>query len=81
MRAILTHFGRAMPIEEGLFETQRAVHGRAPFFMATPEFFCATRPSSASDIYALGLLMDEMITRRRAFSVNSLQGLMLEKLS
>lgn len=79
LRAVLTDFGLAKPLEEGLFETQGSAHGGAPFFMA-PELFRGERPSVASDIYALGLLIDEMVTKTRAFSASSLHGLLLDKL-
>ena len=45
-----------------------------------PELFRGERPSRASDIYAFGLLIDEMVTRAPAFSADSLHGLMLQKL-
>jgi eukaryotic-like serine/threonine-protein kinase len=78
-RAMLTDFGLAKPLDESLFETQKSVQAGAPFFMA-PELFKGERPSRASDVYAFGLLIDEMVTRDRAFSADSLHGLMLEKL-
>jgi eukaryotic-like serine/threonine-protein kinase len=78
-RAVLTDFGLAKPLQEGLFETQPGAHGGAPYFMA-PELFEGERPSPASDIYAFGLLIDEMITSRRAFPADSLHGLLLQKL-
>jgi eukaryotic-like serine/threonine-protein kinase len=78
-RAVLTDFGLARPLKADLFETKVRVQGGAPFFMA-PELFQAKRPSRASDMYAFGLLIDEMVTARRAFSADSLQGLLLQKL-
>jgi len=78
-RAVLTDFGLAKPLDESLFETQSSVQGGAPFFMA-PELFKGERPSLASDVYAFGLLIDELVTKRRAFSADSLHGLMLQKL-
>ena len=63
-RAMLTDFGLAKPLDESLFETQATVAGGAPFFMA-PELFRGERPSRASDVYAFGLLIDEMVTRAR----------------
>jgi serine/threonine-protein kinase len=79
MRAVLTDFGLAKPIAESVFETQAAVQGGAPFFMA-PELFRGDRPSRASDVYAFGLLIDEMVTTERAFSGETLHGLLLAKL-
>ena len=78
-RAVLTDFGLARPLKADLFETKARVQGGAPFFMA-PELFQAKRPSRASDMYAFGLLIDEMVTTRRAFAADSLQGLLLQKL-
>jgi serine/threonine-protein kinase len=76
---VLTDFGLARPLKADLFETKARVQGGAPFFMA-PELFQAKRPSRASDMYAFGLLIDEMVTTRRAFAADSLQGLLLQKL-
>lgn len=78
-RAVLTDFGLAKPIDAGIFETQGPSQGGAPFFMA-PELFDGGRPSRATDIYAFGLLIDEMVTDRRAFSADSLHSLLLQKL-
>lgn len=79
MRAVITDFGLAKPVDQGIFETQGPVQGGAPFFMA-PELFRGERPSLASDIYAFGLLIDEMVTRERAFSADSLHALLLQKM-
>jgi serine/threonine protein kinase/tetratricopeptide (TPR) repeat protein len=78
-RAVLTDFGLAKPLDEAMFETQTRVQGGAPFFMA-PELFRQERPSIASDLYAFGLLIDEMITATRAFAADSLHTLLLQKL-
>jgi eukaryotic-like serine/threonine-protein kinase len=78
-RAVLTDFGLARPLKTDLFETKVRVQGGAPYFMA-PELFESQRPSRASDMYAFGLLIDEMVTARRAFASDSLHGLLLEKL-
>lgn len=78
-RAVLTDFGLARPLEAGVFETQGSMHAGAPYFMA-PEVFRGARPSRASDIYALGLLIDELVTERRAFSATSLHALVLQKM-
>ena len=78
-RAVLTDFGLAKPLDEAMFETQTQVQGGAPFFMA-PELFRQERPSVASDLYAFGLLIDEMVTATRAFTADSLHTLLLQKL-
>ena len=77
--AVLTDFGLAKSVDGGLFESQGDVHGGAPYYMA-PELFRGQRPSRQSDIYAVGLLIDDMVTRERAFSTESLANLMLQKL-
>jgi eukaryotic-like serine/threonine-protein kinase len=79
VRAVLTDFGLAKPLDEAMFETQTHVQGGAPFFMA-PELFRQGRPSVASDLYAFGLLIDEMTTATRAFTADSLHTLLLQKL-
>ena len=79
MRAVLTDFGLAKPLDDTLFETQLTVRGGSPFFMA-PELFSGGRPSRASDVYAFGLLIDEMVTGSRAYDGDSLHGLLLQKL-
>lgn len=78
-RAVLTDFGLARPIEARVFETQRAVQAGAPYFMA-PELLRGERPSPASDIYSLGLVVDELVTERPAFSSEALTSLLLQKL-
>jgi serine/threonine protein kinase len=77
-RAVLTDFGLAKPISDSIFETQGAVQGGAPFYMA-PELLRGDRPSAASDVYALGLIADEMVTPVRAFSAESIPSLMMQK--
>ena len=78
-RAVLTDFGLAKPLDQSVFETQSRVLGGAPYFIA-PELLKGERPSRASDIYAFGLLIDEMVTSSRAFTSDSLHALMLQKL-
>jgi TolB-like protein len=79
LRAVLTDFGLAKLLDEGIFESRSRGQVGAPYFMA-PELLRGERPSIAADIYAFGLLVDEMITETRAFSSQSLHGLLLEKL-
>ena len=79
LRAILTDFGLAKPLDEAMFETQTRVQGGAPFFMA-PELFQQQGPSITSDVYAFGLLIDEMITATRAFTADALHNLLMQKL-
>ena len=78
-RAVLTDFGLAKPLVQSGFESRCDVQGGAPYFMA-PELFRGEGPSRASDIYALGLLLDEMVTHERAFNAESLHTLFVQKL-
>lgn len=80
-QAVVTDFGLAKMknSEYELFESQVDVQAGAPYFMA-PELLRRQKPSVASDIYAFGLLIDEMVTERRAFSAESLQALYFAKL-
>ena len=80
VRAVVTDFGLAKAGQEfELFESRTEVRGGAPYFMA-PELFRQGRPSIASDIYAFGLIIDEMVTNSRAFSVSSQHALYYAKL-
>jgi TolB-like protein/tetratricopeptide (TPR) repeat protein len=82
VRAIVTDFGLAKtadPGAGGLFESQVGFQMGAPYFMA-PELLRGARPSVASDIYALGLILDEMVTESRAFPAESIQALYYQKL-
>jgi eukaryotic-like serine/threonine-protein kinase len=78
-RVVLTDFGLAKPLDKSVFETQSQAQAGAPYFMA-PELLRGERPSIAGDIYAFGLLIDEMITETRAFSAESLHALLLQKI-
>ena len=80
-RVVVTDFGLAKSSagEADLFQSAPEFQGGAPYFMA-PELLKKGRPSVASDIYSLGLLIDEMVTRSRAFDSRSLQALYYEKL-
>ena len=80
--AVVTDFGLAKPVahtELTFFESQVDFQAGAPYFMA-PELLRNGRPSSASDIYSLGLIIDEMVTATRAFPSVSLHGLYYQKL-
>jgi TolB-like protein/Tfp pilus assembly protein PilF len=81
LRAVVTDFGLAKPAsaDSGIFESKLDIPAGAPYFMA-PEMLRNGKPSSASDIYALGLIIDEMVTASRAFSAESLHSLYYQKL-
>jgi serine/threonine protein kinase/tetratricopeptide (TPR) repeat protein len=80
-RVVLMDFGLAKLLdgEEEMFQTRTDLHAGAPYFMA-PELLRESAPSVASDLYAFGLIVDEMVTRSRAFSMRSLQSLYFAKL-
>jgi TolB-like protein/tetratricopeptide (TPR) repeat protein/tRNA A-37 threonylcarbamoyl transferase component Bud32 len=80
-RTVVTDFGLAKPMKEDplFFESQVDFQAGAPFFMA-PELWQDGRPSVASDVYALGLVIDEMVTKTRAFRGKSIAGLYFSKL-
>lgn len=81
LRAVVTDFGLAKPTspDSGIFESKLDIPAGAPYFMA-PELLRNGKPSPASDIYALGLIIDEMVTRSRAFAAESLHSLYYQKL-
>jgi len=59
----LTDFGLA-----ALAETARGAHGGTPAYMA-PELRAGGEPSVRGDLYALGLVLYELFTGRRAYEV------------
>jgi eukaryotic-like serine/threonine-protein kinase len=80
-RAVVMDFGLSKPErpDSGFFETQITFQAGAPYSMA-PELLRRERPGIASDIYSFGLLIDEMVTKSRAFTALSVQGLYFSKL-
>jgi eukaryotic-like serine/threonine-protein kinase len=81
VRVVVMDFGLAKSGgQEGeVFESLLDRHAGAPYFMA-PELFRNHRPSKASDIYAFGLILDEMVTQSRAFTAQSVQAMCFAKL-
>lgn len=81
MRAVLMDFGLARPVRNNpeMFETRTNLQAGAPYFMA-PELLMGERPSFASDVYAFGLVIDEMVTRSRAYTAESLHFLLYQKM-
>jgi eukaryotic-like serine/threonine-protein kinase len=72
-RVVVTDFGLAKPTLGGaaLFESHPNERVGSPYFMA-PELWGDGPPTVASDVYALGLILDEMVTESPAFSTASL---------
>ena len=80
-RVVLMDFGLAKLLDpaDDLFQTRVEQQAGAPYFMA-PELLKNGSPSVASDLYAFGLITDEMVTCSRAFAAQSLQSLYFAKL-
>jgi serine/threonine protein kinase len=72
-RVVVTDFGLAKPAIGGsaLFESHNKERIGSPYFMA-PELWGDGRPTVTSDVYALGLILDEMVTASPAFATASL---------
>ncbi|HYR84534.1 MAG TPA: protein kinase [Terriglobia bacterium] len=81
LRAVVMDFGLAKPetSEKDLFESAPGLRAGAPYFMA-PELFREGRHSTASDIYAFGLIADELVTRTRAYTAESVPAMCYAKL-
>ncbi|MFL6447533.1 MAG: protein kinase domain-containing protein [Bryobacteraceae bacterium] len=81
MRIVVTDFGLAKSIrrEMELFETQTEMQAGAPLYMA-PELWTGVRPSIASDIYAFGMIIDDLVTRTPVFNAGSIASLCYSKL-
>src|SRR5262249_13208655 len=67
LRAVITDFGLA----SGANQTP-SICGGTPDYMA-PELWRAQRPSTASDIYALGVILYETVTGRLPFAGKSVE--------
>ncbi len=79
-RAVVMDFGLAKQFETDLelFQSRTDSQVGAPFYLA-PEVLRGEKPTAASDIYALGLVIDEMVTSSRAFPGDSLEAVLYEK--
>ncbi len=66
MRAVITDFGLARQPHSALSTAQTATVGGTPDYMA-PELWRGEKASIASDIYALGVLLYELVCGRRPF--------------
>ncbi len=76
-RAVVMDFGLAQAAEFDSSST--GWRAGAPYYMA-PELFQGAKPTPASDIFALGLVVDEMVTERGAFTGQSLPAMTYERL-
>lgn len=79
-RVVLTDFGLARRIDQ----SSRTLSGGlqqpgAPYFQA-PEVLKGGRETVASDIYALGLVLDEMVTTSSAYTAESIHAMYWQKL-
>ena len=74
-------FGLAKPIQtpEELFHSHSDFQAGAPFYLA-PELLRGEKPTAASDIYALGLIVDEMLTSSRPYPGDSVEDVLRQKL-
>lgn len=81
-RIVVTDFGLAKVLggTSDLFESRLEAQPGSPYFMA-PELLAARGTAGiASDIYAFGLILDEMVTASRAFPAGSQAALFYAKL-
>jgi serine/threonine protein kinase len=66
LRAVITDFGLARRPEASLRSAQSAEPGGTPDYMA-PELWKGEKASLASDVYALGVILYEMVAGHRPF--------------
>ena len=79
-RAVVTDFGLArQTVAEDLYQSRTDAQAGAPYFIA-PEQLESGSHTPASDIYAFGLLVDEMVTSSRAFDGQSIASIYYQKL-
>lgn len=80
-RVVVMDFGLARPLTERsfLWETRGETGAGAPYFIA-PEVLCGQEGGLAVDVYALGLVIDEMVTPSPAFPSGSMEELFWKKL-
>lgn len=79
-RATVTDFGLAKPSSwNDAYESRVDAQAGAPYFMA-PEQLENKKLSPASDIYAFGLLIDEIVCTSRAFDGESIASIYYQKL-
>ena len=80
-RVVLTDFGLARRLDQTTIHVTSSGNDQpgAPFYQA-PEVLKGGKDSIASDIYALGLVIDDMVTKSRAFTAESIHALYWQKL-
>jgi serine/threonine-protein kinase len=80
-RAVVMDFGLAKPIDKRslLWETRTEQGLGAPYFIA-PEVLRGEKGGVAVDVYALGLVIDEMVTESPAFPNESIDELLWKKM-
>jgi len=64
VRAVITDFGLASEVR-----MDRALDGGTPTYMA-PELWRGEKPSKASDVYSLGVILYEIVTGQQPFAVD-----------
>ncbi len=81
LRVILIDFGLSKRLNANAVWETRTEQGQAgaPYFMA-PEVLNGEKGGIPADVYAFGLLIDEMVTRSPAFPSNSVEELYWRKL-
>jgi TolB-like protein len=81
-RVILVDFGLAKPLNrEEVWNTKTEQSQAVSPFFAAPEVLKRQKCGIAADIYALGLVIDEMVTSRPAFPHESVEELFWHKLN
>jgi len=71
LRAVITDFGLARRGEASLRTAQSGEAGGTPDYMA-PELLRGEKASTASDVYALGVILHELVLGRRPLAANEL---------
>lgn len=64
LRAVITDFGLARATSAALRSAQEAMKGGTPNYMA-PELSKGRRPTTASDVYAFGIMLFELVSGGR----------------
>jgi serine/threonine protein kinase/tetratricopeptide (TPR) repeat protein len=80
-RVVVMDFGLAKPVQQRslLWESRGVERAGAPYFIA-PEILRGEKGGIAVDVYALGLVIDEMVTSSPAFPNESIEELFWKKL-